>query len=328
MNLEKKLIAYVFGNKKTLPYEAPEISEEHSFEEKLLLHSLQKSLDTFLSDLKLSDLNPKQVYYLFHFLPLMGEGPREKIIETFFDEWNFYQLATHTTLCPLTKVQELLHFHQKYLSVFVFLRKNRQLPGRLIIRKANGEFYQDDKQQVWSIPVLGLASRGLPAQFPYGDTPCGVFRIDSVMPEANHPLDFGEFRRLIIHFIHPSENEEKIQEHLPASHFKEDWWLPSVLCRDLGRNLLRIHGTKRVNKNPLSLYFPFYPTSGCLATRETEGPEGRSDQRLLLDALMTAQGLECVYESERKISALLYILELEGEGSPIELSDIPFDSRL
>jgi len=133
------------------------------------------------------------------------------------------------------------------------------------------------------------------------------------MPEANKAFEFGQFRRLIVNFIPRSSDESSIRKYLPENHQDKSWWKASVVGRELGRDLLRIHGTGRVNLNPFTSYFPFVPTSGCLATNEANllGFKKFKDQRLLLDTLMSALNLPLIHENESKIHGLLYVIELD-----------------
>jgi hypothetical protein len=133
------------------------------------------------------------------------------------------------------------------------------------------------------------------------------------MPTADQNLIFGDFKRLIVNFIDRGPGEIGILNLLPATHHRLSWWKPSVVARELGRGLLRIHGTGRKNLNPFSSYYPMYPTSGCLATNESSflGLKKAQDQRLLLDALMNSLNIPANLENESKIHGLLYVVELD-----------------
>ena len=85
---------------------------------------------------------------------------------------------------------------------------------------------------------------------------------------------------------------------------------------------MRIHGTGKSSSSKQS-YFPFFPTSGCIAKRENtyDGVEFK-DQRSLLDELMRAQGLIPSYENEAQIRGLIYIYNLDEKKSPVSVSDL------
>jgi hypothetical protein len=216
-------------------------------------------------------------------------------------------------------LQSLLDFKTNRPTLYAILKKDRSTPGRLLLKDKNNHFLKGHNGDIWSIPILGLSGRGLSFHHSNGQTPMGVYTIDGVMPEANNKTEFGEFRRLIVNFIKSSPEEAEITQLLPKIHHKLDWWKQSVLARMLGRSLLRIHGTGKCNRNPFSSHYPMYPTSGCLATNESVNLWGRkvADQRLLLDQLMQAQGLEVLFENESKIHGLLYVVEFDDSLSAL-----------
>jgi len=99
--------------------------------------------------------------------------------------------------------------------------------------------------------------------------------------------------------------------------------MPSVVARDVGRSLLRIHGTGRINTWPDSSWYPFIRTSGCIAQREnTYNGVEFTDQRILLDTLMLAQGLEPKFENETRIKGLLYFIEINDQAKAVSVSDL------
>lgn len=317
MNYLKTFLPYLFGNKKgksleiSLPKPIPWPSL--SFEEVLMFHALSNSLNQYVHSLDLESLSKKDLYQLFNFIDLLHQEFGESIVSTFMDDYCLFFEAAHAPGIGKSELQELLDFKNNQLSVFAILNKNRKLPGVLVIRKPDGRFLTNDQLGIWSIPVLGLSGRGLAFHHSNGNTPAGVFSLDSVMPEANKFFEFGEFRRLIVNFIPESANEASIQKLLPVKHHQKSWWKPSVVGRVLGRSLLRIHGTGRDNFNPFSPYFPLVPTSGCLATNEAKlfGKKLAQDQRLLLDALMKALNLLPTFENESKIHGLLYVVDFD-----------------
>ncbi len=96
-----------------------------------------------------------------------------------------------------------------------------------------------------------------------------------------------------------------------------------MVARDIGRNLLRIHGTGGINQEPDSTWWPFVRTSGCIAKREnTYGDQTFKDQRELLDAMMVAMNLEPVYANEVKLKGVLYFTELDNEAKAVTLEDL------
>jgi hypothetical protein len=133
------------------------------------------------------------------------------------------------------------------------------------------------------------------------------------MPFADQPLSFGKYRRMILNFVPKSKDETLIQSLLPLSSRTEDWWKPSVIARDIGRNLFRIHGTGKINPDPTTPYFPFMRTSGCIAQRENTY-DGVT--------FMRAMDLIPSFDNEPKIKGILYLFEIDDTGAPVEKEDL------
>lgn len=314
MNYLKTFLPYLFGNKKgkSLEFSLPDpLPEPLSFEERLMFHAISHSLNPYVQSLNLNSLSEHDVFHLLNFLEFLNQDLQKSIEGKFSREFELLKTATKAHALSKKALQELLDFPVKKLTLFAILNSDRTKPGRIVIRDEHGSFFTKPNGSVWSIPILALSGRGLPFNHSNGCTPMGVFTIDSVMPEANKNYEFGEYRRLIVNFIKPSENEVELMKLLPRDQHGLAWWKQSLVGRVLGRSLLRIHGTGRVNRNFLTPYYPFVPTSGCLATNEASilGLKKARDQRLLLNALMQAQNLPISYENESKIHGLLYVVE-------------------
>ena len=96
-----------------------------------------------------------------------------------------------------------------------------------------------------------------------------------------------------------------------------------MVARDAGRNLLRIHGTGKINTDPSTPYFPFMRTSGCIAQKENtyEGVTYQ-DQRELLDDVMLAMDMEPEFNNGPKIKGILYLMDLDDKSAPVTLEDL------
>lgn len=323
MNYLKTFLPYLFGNKKGKSLEisvpTPIPWSSLNFEETLMFHSLGNSLNSYVHSLDLTTLSDKDIYQLFNFLSHLNHDLQDLIQSTFSAQYALFLEALKAHALNARELQELLDFKMEDLAVFAILNKDRSIPGVLVVRAASGRFVMNAQGGIWSIPVLGLSTRGLPFHHSNGCTPGGVFSLDSVMPEANNPYEFGEFKRLIVNFIPKSLGESELKKYLPTNHHSSAWWKASIVGRELGRSLLRIHGTGRVNRNPFTSYYPFVPTSGCLATNEGRflGLPKAQDQRLLLDTLMRAMNLPPTVENESKIHGLLYVVELDDNLSAL-----------
>lgn len=325
MTYLKDYLPYLFGNKVGQKPVLPEIlyMNDLSFEEKLMFTTLKGEHNKFFHSLNLFELSEAERYHLINFYQFFDGKIKSEIDAKLETEKKFYKDALSFDLLGQKGVQELLNFSNEKLTIFVGLRKNREQLGRLVIRKANGEMFRKPNGKIWSIPVLCLSSRGLSFHHTNGFTPCGVYEVNGVMPKADKEKEFGQFRRLIVDFIPASNDEEVLKSYLPMGHFKRHWWKQSVLARSLGRKFLRIHGTGMVNKKFFSPYYPFVPTSGCIATNEVNTFWKKiHDQRKLLDALMKASELEVKFENEEKIQALLYVFEIDDQKRRVGLKDL------
>ena len=207
--------------------------------------------------------------------------------------------------------------------IYMLCRDKRKYPCLMVIKKSNGEFLtENNSSALWTQPALGYSWRLKKYNQTNGNTPSGVLRVDGVMPEADQTSIFGKYRRLILNFVAPSEDETNHKYLLPASSHTATWWREAVAARDIGRGLFRIHGSGLMS-SPFSTYHPFVATSGCVAKREnTYSGITYQDQRLILDALMQAADLEPTYENESKIRALLYIINIDDRKGPVRLEDL------
>lgn len=323
MNYLKTFLPYLFGNKKGKSYTLPLDLEwdKLNFEERLMFHALQNNLKILTDSLVISELTTPQIYHLLTFKDYLPIAFLNDLIGSNTNECNLFQKATtKSSVLSKTSVQEIINHKTNKLSLIAIFKNDRTLPGRIFVRRADGSFVHKSNGDLWSIKVLGTSSRGLPFNHSNGRTPTGVYTVDSVMPLANKPDDFGKHRRLIVNFLTKSPNEENIKQLLPGSQHESPWWLPSVIGREMGRSLLRIHGTGRLNKNPFSSYFPMIPSSGCLTTTEVKFTDlfQINDQRQLLDTIMTALNLVNTYENELKIHGLLYVIEFDGTYQALE----------
>lgn len=211
----------------------------------------------------------------------------------------------------------------KSVKIFMFCRNNRLYPCLMVMKNVHDEPVRKANGTLWSNPSLASSSKGLPSYTRNGNTPEGIFSIDSVMPVADAQISFGKFRRMILNFIPRSSNESLLKSLLPASSHAEEWWKSSTVARDMGRNLFRIHGTGKTNLDPSTPYYPFMRTSGCVAQREnTYGGVTFADQRNLLDSVMTAMDLVPTFTNEPLVKGLLYVIEIDDKNAPVTLEDL------
>lgn len=209
------------------------------------------------------------------------------------------------------------------VKIFMFCRKNRLYPCLMVMRDIEGNEVRNQDGTLWSHPVLASAKSGFPSYQRNGNTPAGIFLIDSVMPYADQQLSYGKYRRMMLDFVPKTENEMSLKSFLPKSSWENKWWMQSVVARDVGRNLFRIHGSGRTNDDPNSTFYPFMQTNGCIANREnTYNGVTYNDQRKILDSIMLAMKLEANYENESKIKGILYLLEINDKAKAVSINDL------
>lgn len=209
------------------------------------------------------------------------------------------------------------------LKLFLICRHNRNYACLFVMKDIFDNPVRNDDGTLWSIPALAKSTRNFPYNITNGQTPQGVHRMDSVMPEANSPLDFGKWRRVILNWIEGDDFNSDMYHFLPAQTLEKNWWKQASVARDVGRKWLRIHGTGRINKNPSATYYPHVPTGGCISTREGQYEQvDFQDQRLLLDKMMQSMQLFPVYENEVSIKGILYVVDLDTKSKNVTLEDL------
>lgn len=211
----------------------------------------------------------------------------------------------------------------KSVRLFMFCRQNRLYPCLMVMKDIYGNPVRNSDNSLWSQPALASAVTGLPSYERNGNTPAGIFTIDSVMPTADQQLSYGKFRRMMLNFVPKSKEEVLLKSLLPKSSWEHDWWKVSAVARDIGRNLFRIHGSGKINNDPNTPYFPFNRTHGCIAQREnTYDGITYKDQRNLLDRIMMGMELSPKYSNEPKIKGILYLMEIEDKSDAVTLNDL------
>jgi hypothetical protein len=209
-------------------------------------------------------------------------------------------------------------------KLLMFCRKSRLFPCRFLMKDQNNQFVRDSTSgKIWNQPALGSSKYGKKSNVRNGNTPSGVYTINSVMPKPNKQKAYGKFRRTILNFIPKKKNEATLKSFLPLSAHDKDWWKEGVVARDVGRQYLRIHGTGKRNDNRVTPYYTHVRTSGCISQREKKYDDTTfKDQRGILDHLMKAQGLEPKYKNEPSIHALLYVIEIDSSPRSVQMSDL------
>ena len=226
-------------------------------------------------------------------------------------------------------LQEILNkdFLPNQIVMYSFQRKDRDYPGMVILRNANGDFITDSLGNIFNIPQLARSITNLPGYLRNGNTPQGIFRM------------YG-FGVSMSSFIGPTANvqmgmpvELSLQKFFDDSNISDSIWtidryqklIPKKIRNYLplydayysglaGRSEIIAHGTTIdpdfYRGKP---YFPLTPTQGCLCTKEIwNGKRLKSDQQKLVNGLLKAGGANgyCV------------VIELDDKHAPVTINDV------
>ena len=217
-----------------------------------------------------------------------------------------------------------------HVVVFSFQRKNRNYPGLVMVRDANGNFIKDSSGLYFSVPQLARSSSSLPGYITNGNTPEGIFRMKGydvssngfIGPTVNIQLTMP-FEKDPKHFYADStltDSTWNINDYKKLLPKKLNEYYPlyqSYYAGKAGRTEIIIHGT---TINPAyytaTPYYPLTPTMGCLTSKEIwneeTGQRLESDQQKLVNALIPAGGAQ----------GYAIVINIDDEQRPVLLYDI------
>jgi hypothetical protein len=211
-------------------------------------------------------------------------------------------------------------------------RKNRDFPGIVLVRNADGRFVRDTGGIIFNVPQLARSITNLPFYLRDGNTPQGIYlmhgfgvsmsnfigptaNVQLSMPGESSPRDFAGDSSLADTTWDVDDYKQflpnELRNYLPLFY--------SYYAGLAGRREIIAHGTaidpKIYARQP---YFPMTPSEGCLCTKEFwNGKRTQSDQQILVNALLKAGGAKgyCV------------VIELDDRQSAVTLKDVlPFIS--
>lgn len=213
------------------------------------------------------------------------------------------------------------------IVMFSFQRKNRNYPGLVVIRKANGDFVKDTSGNIFNIPQLARSITNLPFYLRNGNTPQGIFRMfgfdisrsNFIGPTANvqmgMPVELSKKK-----FYDDSTILDSVwsigdyQNFLPEKIKNYSPLYETYYAGSAGRNEIIAHGTtvdpELYSGQP---YFPLTPTMGCLCTKEIwNGIRKESDQQKLVNGLLWAGGAD----------GYVIVLNIDDKNEPVTLKDL------
>jgi len=234
-----------------------------------------------------------------------------------------------------TKIPDISSLLQKnylrgHVLVFSFQRKNRNYPGIVMVRDANGNFIIDSSGRYFYVPQLARSTNNLPGYLTNGNTPEGIFRMKGydvsrasfIGPTVNVQLTMP-FEKSPKHFYADSSITDTTwdinyyRNLLPAT--LKDYYpmYQSYYAGKAGRSEIIIHGSTVNPKYYISqTYYPLTPTQGCLTSKEVwdeeTGQRTESDQQLLINAMIRAGGAQ----------GYAIVINIDNEPRPVALYDI------
>ena len=243
------------------------------------------------------------------------------------------RLQPHSTpQQPLSKAQLLQKvfspdFMPRQIVMYSFQRKDRDYPGLVLVRKADGSFVRDSLGQIFSVPQLARSITNLPGYLTNGNTPQGIFKMygfgvsqsnfigPTVNVQLGMPVELGVGK-----FFEDSLTTDtvwtlkKYESLLPKSLQDYAPFYESYYAGLAGRTEIIAHGTtidpSYYRGTP---YYPLTPTDGCLCTREIwNGIRLQSDQQQLVNALLQAGGA----------SGYCIVLQLDDQKAPVRLKEL------
>lgn len=242
----------------------------------------------------------------------------------------FRRRLNHEGVPSLTPpLEDLLSFQPGKVVVFSFQRSNRDYPGLVVVRRADGTFIKGPDSNYFAVPQLARSITNLPYYTHDGNTPQGIYRMDGLGFSHNE-------------FLGPTLNIQMRMpyEVLPARFFRDDgltdttWYLeaykallPPSWREDFamqgafyagktGRREVIAHGTT-IDPDYFkgSVWYPQTPSLGCLCAGERWDDDGKrvySDQQKLIDALDSAGGAD----------GYLVVVELDDWPGPVTLASV------
>lgn len=241
-----------------------------------------------------------------------------------FKHWNENPILiafseSQTTVQGLTKQQidDLLTFSSKSkeASFFVFVNKNRDIPGYLIIQKKEGEVIVENGDTL-KFRLLARSITNLPEYITNGNTPQGVYAVQGFSTSDNVFIGKSStiistlpFETSLAEFsFGKMKGDWNLEQY--NKFYPESWsnYLPknrAFYAGKAGRGEIIIHGTTiDTDFYKSQSYYPFTPSMGCLCLLErwniADGSLIESEQLRLVN-ILKKNNIKC---------AMMYIVEL------------------
>jgi len=259
----------------------------------------------------------------------------EKFGDTAYKDPILYMLQTRLVTPQVNSystkevLKEILNknFLPNQVVMYSFQRRDRDYPGLVLIRNADGNFIRDSLGNIFNIPQLARSISKLPSYLTNGNTPQGIFKM------------YG-FKVSMSNFIGPTANvqmgmpvELSLQKFFDDTTILDSVWtidryqqlIPNKLKDYLplydsyyaglaGRSEIIAHGTT-IDPNFYvgKPYYPLTPTEGCLCTKEIwNGKRLESGQQKLVNGLLKAGGA----------NGYCLVIEIDDKKVPVLINDL------
>jgi hypothetical protein len=219
-------------------------------------------------------------------------------------------------------------FPTKVPVAFSLQRVNRQHPGMVIVRGADGKFVRREDGGFFSLPHLANARTDLPGTITNGNTPQGLFTIVGTGKAQNKwigPTPYLAsqipYEASVADFRHVASDEQwsidLYKQFLPPSWRDYKPMQEAWLAGRAGRSEMLCHGTTISSEYYVGEpYYPFTPSAGCLVMVEEWDKETgvltRSDQLTLAQTFVKAGGPR----------GYLVVVELDAKEQPVTLPEV------
>ena len=259
-------------------------------------------------------------------LSTIKDGSNYAIMVSLLNRLGSKKAVTVADLTPLFAADYL----KDNVVVYSVQRKNRNYPGRVIVKDKAGHFIVDESGNVFSVQQLARSITNLPGYLTNGNTPQGLFRIDGfavskssfIGPTENIQLTLPN-ESSIVHFIKRIPASDTLNTYplyadlLPEALKYYQPLYESYEAGMAGRTEIIAHGaTINPEYYANQPYYPLIPTQGCLSTKEVwssvDGKRIESDQQKLVTAIKMAGGADGYY----------IVIEIDDQQRPVTVDEI------
>lgn len=196
------------------------------------------------------------------------------------------QLQTNYNPISLKDLEKIIHYNRDKKTKFLYSiqHKDRNKTGKVFVQSENG-FLVKDKGQLVLINQLARSATNLPMYITNGNTPVGLFKIDSLHKSENlfigptlSFVTFLPFECEAVSFFDKPTTQFTLENYLsffPAALQNNTLLQQTFWAGKAGRTEIHFHGTT-IDQN-LYLgkeFYPQTPSMGCLCANETWDNKG------------------------------------------------------